>query len=41
MTRCCRVRGAHIVFFCALAVFLVATTLRIHRDIHKGKGSIR
>lgn len=30
--------GAHIVFFCALAVFLVATTLRIHRDIHKGKG---
>lgn len=30
--------GAHIVFFCALAIFLVTGTLRIHRDIHRGKG---
>ena len=30
--------GVHVVFFGALAVFLVASTLRIHRDIYRGKG---
>ena len=30
--------GVHIVFFGALAIFLLAGTLRIHRDVHKGKG---
>ncbi len=30
--------GTPVVFFCALAIFLVAGSLRIHRDVHRGKG---